>query len=354
MTARRFVYVSNAADGTIGAYAMDAATGTLAAIATVEAGANVMPMAVSPDRRHLYAAIRSAPWRVVTFAIDQTTGDLSEVAEAPLPDSLCSLAVDATGRWLLGASYGGNIACVSAIDADGRVLQPSHQVVATGTHAHAIVTDKANAHVFVPCLGSDEVMQYRFDATGGKLTAQAPASVKSATGDGPRHMRFSPDNRFAYVLGELTGNVIQHAVAADGTLTPVGVVSSVPREAGLGPGAPRGPGTPESPVPVVWCADLQITPDGRFLYATERTTSKIALLTVAPATGAPALVGTFATETQPRGIAISSHGRFLVGSGEKSDRLIVYAIDAASGSLTTVCRTPGGRGANWVEIVDLA
>jgi 6-phosphogluconolactonase len=117
------------------------------------------------------------------------------------------------------------------------------------------------------------------------------------------------------------------------------------------PGTP--PGVPAGDKPKIWAADLQATPDGRFLYATERTTSRIALLSIDPATGKPSYVGNYATETQPRGIRIDASGTWLVASGEKSDRLAVYRIDKTSGGLTQVGRHPVGRDANWVEIVDL-
>jgi 6-phosphogluconolactonase len=105
--------------------------------------------------------------------------------------------------------------------------------------------------------------------------------------------------------------------------------------------------------PRIWAADIQLTPNGKFLYATERTGSKIALLSVAPDTGKLTYVTNYATETQPRGIKIDPSGKYLVASGEKSDRLSVYKINQTNGQLTLLDRYPVGRDANWVEIVDL-
>ena len=104
---------------------------------------------------------------------------------------------------------------------------------------------------------------------------------------------------------------------------------------------------------VVRSADIGITPNGKFLYTTERTTNKIALFTVASGTGKLAYVTNFATEAQPRGIRIDPHGRYLIASGEKSDRLSVYKIDPGTGKLGEPSRYPVGNGANWVEIVEL-
>ena len=95
------------------------------------------------------------------------------------------------------------------------------------------------------------------------------------------------------------------------------------------------------------------TPNGKFLYSTERTTNKIALFTVAPETGKLAYVTNIATEAQPRGIRIDPVAKYLIASGEKSDRVSVYKIDQSTGKLGAPARYPVGNGANWVEIVDV-
>ncbi len=162
------------------------------------------------------------------------------------------------------------------------------------------------------------------------------------------------------MLNELTGRVTQFAIdQGKGTLTEVASVGSVPPEAGLVPGVAQAPaGTaptaaaPKDDRPKVWAADIQLTPNGKFLYSTERTLSKIALFTVAPGTGKLTYVTNFPTEKQPRGIKIDPSGTWLVAAGEKSDRLAVYRIDADSGRLTETGRFPVGNGANWVEIVE--
>ena len=105
--------------------------------------------------------------------------------------------------------------------------------------------------------------------------------------------------------------------------------------------------------PRAWAADIQITPNGKFIYASERTHSRIALLKVAPSTGNLTYVTDYPTETQPRGLGLDPTGTFLIASGEKSDRLAVYRIDQATGVITLLNRYPVGKDANWVQIVDL-
>jgi 6-phosphogluconolactonase len=361
--AKTFVYVSNAQDGNIDAYTMDTSTGALTPIGKAEASKLVMPMTVGPNEKHLYAVVRSSPPRVLTYAIDSATGALTQKASAPLPDSMPYVSTDRTGRWLFTASYGGDKLAVSPIGENGLVEAEAIQVIPTGRNAHSMLVDRSNKFVYAALLGANQVLQFTFDSKTGKLTPNDPPAVSPAPGHGPRHMVFSPNDKFLYVLNELSGHVTQYAIdAGKGTLTLVDSISSVPAEAGLAWGAPQAPvgaattlatSPPKDEKPKVWAADIQITPNGKFLYSTERTTNKIALFTVAPDTGKLAYVANFATEAQPRGIRIDPSGQYLVASGEKSDRLSVYKIDQSTGRLGEPSRYPVGNGANWVEIVDV-
>jgi 6-phosphogluconolactonase len=361
--AKTFVYVSNAQDGNIDTYVMDMGSGSLTSVGKAEAGKLVMPMAISPSKKHLYAVVRSQPVRVLTFAIDPATGALSQKASAPLPDSMPYVSTDQTGRFLFTASYGGDKIAVSPIGENGLVEAEAIQVIPTGRNAHSILPDRSNKFVYAATLGANQVLQFTFDSKTGKLTANDPASISPEAGHGPRHLAFSPDNKNLYVLNELSGHVTQYAIdAGKGTLTVVDSISSVPAEAGLAWGAPQAPvgaapagaaAAPKDEKPKVWAADIQLTPNGKFMYTTERTTNKIALFTVAPGTGKLTYVTNFATEAQPRGIRIDPTGQYLVASGEKSDRVSVYKIDQGSGKLSEPTRYPAGNGANWVEIVDV-
>src|SRR5215469_14318433 len=218
--AKTFVYVSNAQDGNIDAYSMDASTGALTPIGKTEAAKLVMPMAVSPDKKHLYAVIRSQPLRVLTYAIDPATGALTQKASAPLPDSMPYVSTDRTGQWLFTASYGGDKLAVSPIGASGLVEAEAIQVIPTGRNAHSILADRSNKFVYAATLGANQVLQFTFDAKTGKLTPNDPPAVSPAAGHGPRHLAFSPNDKYLYVLNELSGHVTQYAIdSGKGTLT---------------------------------------------------------------------------------------------------------------------------------------
>ncbi|WP_234902640.1 lactonase family protein [Agrobacterium larrymoorei] len=365
--ARTMVYVSAATDGEINTYSMDENSGALTPEGKVSAGKSVMPMAVSPDNAHLYAVVRSQPYRVVSYAIDAKTGGLSEQAVAALPDSMPYVSVEKSGRLLFVASYGGNKIASLPIGADGLVKDGARQMILTGRNAHSIVSDKSGKYVFVSNLGSDVVLQYVLNQETGMLEPNSPASIATKAGQGPRHIIVSPDNKSVYVVTELSGEVIHFALDAEkGTLTAKETTALLAPGSGLEPGvappappafnAPPRPAAPAStatPPARIWAADIAMTPDGKFLYGTERSTSTIAVFSVAADTGALTRMDSVETEKQPRGIRIDPTGRFLIASGEKSEQLSVYGIDQKDGSLKSVGRYPVGKGANWIEIVDL-
>lgn len=353
--AKTFVYVSNADDGDLSTYTLQA-DGSLQAGPRVKVAGTVMPMTVSPDRKFLFAASRAKPFSVHSFAIDANTGALSPVGVAPLAESFPYIALDKTGRWLFGASYGAHLVSVNAVGADGKVSDPQ-QVIPIGRNAHSIRVDESNQFVFVPSLGSDQIFQFTFDAKTGKLASNTPAVFLMKANTGPRHFITSADNKFVYVLSEFLATVTTFALdAKTGTLTEVSSASALPADSKLGPGMARGAvGAPGGPPPRntdndIWAADLHLTPDGKFLYASERTSSTIGAFGVDGATGKLTYLGSTPTEKQPRGFRIDKTGKYMVVSGEKSETVSTYAIEA-NGSLKPIGKYPVGKGANWVEIV---
>src|SRR5438874_13777566 len=234
-----FVYVSNAEEGDIGLYLMQP-DGTLQSGARFKADKNVMPMAVSRDKRFLVAGVRSKPYLAYTYSIHRSSGALQLVSTGPLAESFPYLSFDRTSRWLFGASYGANLVSVNPVGTDGRIGEPL-QVVPTARNAHSIRIDNSNRFVFVPHLGTDQVFQFQFDEKSGRLTANTPPVLQLKQGTGPRHLVVSQDNRFIYVLNELTGTVTTLALdPSTGLLIERDSVSVLPPETKLVPGMPRG------------------------------------------------------------------------------------------------------------------
>lgn len=336
------VYVGNAESNEIGVLRLDARNGGLTAVEMVAVPGIAkpgmsMPLAVSPDRRFLYAGLRGEPLVAAGFAIDPASGKLTHIANGPLADSMAYIVTDRSGRFLLAASYGGDKVTVNPIGPPG-VVQAPLQIMATAPKAHCILPDAANRYVLATSLGGDLVHQLRFDAATGTLSANTPPSVGVAAKAGPRHLVFHPSGRFAFLMNELDATIDAFAYDAEsGRLAPLQTVSALPR--GFA-------GTPSA-------ADIHVTPDGRFLYGSERGSSTLAGFAVDPASGMLSPIGNVPTETQPRGFAIDPSGRYLLAVGQLSNRMTSYAIDAASGILTELKTHAMGKNPNWVEIVAL-
>jgi 6-phosphogluconolactonase len=338
LSPRSAVYVSNAESSDIHVLQLDTASGALTTVQRVEIGGTVMPLALSPDRRVLYAARRSEPHAVLSFAVDAGNGTLSRLGEAPLPHSMANIATDRSGRWLLSASYGGNLVAVSSISADG-VAQVATQIVPTGPNAHSIVADPSNCFVFATNLGAGVVLQLRFDAATGQLTPNEPPSIAVRAGAGPRHLAWHPDGHVLYLLNELDASIDVFAFdAGRGTLTHRQTVSSVP--AGFD-------GMP-------WAADLHLTPDGRYLYSSDRRSNLVSAFAVEPVSGRLSLIGHTPTPAEPRGFNITPDGRWLIVAGQASHHVGVYHIEPQSGALEPLGEHAVGRGPNWIESVQLA
>lgn len=334
------VYVSNAESGSLSVLSLDEATGALSTLQTAEVGGMVMPLAVSPDKRFLYAARRSEPMAVVAFSIAPDTGLLTKLGEAPLPASMAHLAIDATGRWLFSASYGGNLVAVSPLAADG-LPEPAVQQSPTGPKAHCMRVAPGNRHVFATSLGAGMVMQFRFDAASGALQANEPAALMLRPASGPRHLAFHPSAPWVMLLNELDASLDVLALdPAQGTLSLVQTVNTLP------------PGFSGDP----WAAELRFTPDGRFLVTSERRSSTLAAFAVDAHSGTPTLLGHTPTQSQPRGFAITPSGRFLIAAGQTSHKVGVHRLEPlgrGEGALEFVCEHTVGRDPNWVEALEL-
>ncbi|GAA0483918.1 MULTISPECIES: beta-propeller fold lactonase family protein [Tatumella] len=363
-TPQTFVYISNAASGTISAWALDKHSQTMQPVATYPAAKQVMSSVVSPDKKTLYAAIRSKPYRVMSWHIADN-GTLTPAGETPLQDSMAYISLDRSGHYLLSASYGGDLFTVNRINDKGQPEAPPVQIVHTGKRAHCIQTDPTNQFLYVSLLGADQFLQYRFDPYSGKVTPATPPAVniQHEAATGPRHFIFAPrpaddGNHYIYLLTEMAGNIQKLKLNRDGTVTPQEATPSIAPEiaATMQKGEAR-PLTgdfdlPDTPKPRIWQADIHMTPDGKFLYSTERTNSLLTAFSVSPRDGSLHLIRSIHTEKLPRGFAIDNSGRFLIETGLQSDHFSLYHIDQHSGELTLLSRYPSAEGANWVTVVE--
>ena len=343
-TPETIVYVSNAGSTEVYVLAMNRASGDLDLVEKVpvpgggQPSPASMPMALSPDRRFLHVALRSEPFTAASFRIDPASGRLTHLGNAPLDAPMAYTTTDRTGRWLISASYPHGKLVINAIDGGGRVTAPPSQIITDRPKAHCVIVDAANKNVYCPVLAQDIVMQLKFDPASGTVVPNSPAEIRSTPGAGPRHLAFHPSGRFLYLITETTATVGAYAVdPANGTLNELQFVDMLAADY-TGKRA---------------AADLHVTPNGNFLYGSERRTSTLAGFRIDPEKGTLSPIGRTPTETTPRGFAIDPRGRFLLSAGLDSNHLTVYRIDPGSGALDPLKRYAMGKQPNWIEFADL-
>ena len=341
-SAATFVYVGNSDSNEIHVMSLNRATGELTLVerteipGIVKAGGST-PLAISPDKHFLFAATRGEPQAVSTYAVEQQTGKLKYIGRGPLADSMPSISTDRTGRFLFAASYPGHKLTVSKIGANG-VIEAPHQVLEGHTNAHSIMADLKNRFVVAATLGNDLLNVFKFDAKTGRVEPNKPPALLIKEKTGPRHFVFAAGGKRIYLLGELDANIhLLDYDEAKGSLKLKQSVSALPA------------GT----MGRIAAADIHITPNGKFVFATERTSNTLAALRVNPTDGTLTLIESIPTEAMPRSFAIDSSSRYLYVVGMKSNHMSGYSIDGATGKLTKLKEYEMGKTPNWVEIVDL-
>jgi 6-phosphogluconolactonase len=341
-----YLYVSQQGARQISVFRLSAG-GELNKVQDVSVTGKAMPMAVSPDRRFLFAALRTEPYAIASFAIDGANGTLTHLGNAPAPDSAPYISTDRTGRFLLGAynpeaeeapRRTGWIS-VSAIGPHGHV-QPPHQLIRTPPKTHSILPDPSNRFAFVASCDGDAMVRHAFDAATGMLDPEPLPPVHVQPRAGPRHFAFHPNYRFMYLLNEYDGSLYSYGYdASNGALSEIQVSSTVPPDFGR--------------ERVVRAADIHLTPDGKWLYASGRAPLSLAIFRVDTATGRLTPAGHVAVAKEPRGFNIDPFGRYLVAAGLQANTLTSYRIDAGTGALAKLAEYPTGEGPNWIEFVRL-
>jgi 6-phosphogluconolactonase len=337
-----YVYVSHSGSSDIYVYRLDIRSGNLSrrqriVVPGVVTAGPTTPMAISPDHKTLFVATRGEPKGVTAFRIDPSTGTLTSVGSGPLDDSQPYITPDRTGRFLLGASFQGNKLMVNAVDRSG---QPGAvlQVLPDFPNAHSIQLDGANQVALAPTLANDRVNRFQFDAATGRLTRATPDGITLRPGTGPRHFVWTADGRRVYVLGEKDGAI--HLCSYD----PVSGAMHVVQMASVVP--PGFMGAPSA-------ADIHVSPNGQFLYASDRGSNTIASFSIRASDGWMIPTGHVATEDRPRSFAIDATGQFMVVAGQLSNRVATYRLDPTTGMPRPLRTYAVGNGPNWVETIVL-
>ncbi len=331
MTTQTFIYVSCAGSRQIDVFALDADSGAVTLRQRVPTPGSPMPLFSSLHGPRLYVGTCSED-ALLAYSIDTCSGELSWLGGMPSPGVPTYVSCDAARRAAFVASYHGNLLATYPLDDKGVPVAPC-RVEQALPRAHAALTDRSNRWLLVPLLGADEIRIFVL-AGDGRITLHSVA--KARAGSGPRHLVISADNRDVYCLNELDGTVDHYAFdAVRGELRQLNSESMLPTSACEAP----------------WAAELRASPDGRLLFATDRRSSTLAVLSTEPPEGHPVLLGSYPTETQPRGMAIDPSGRWLVVAGQLSGHLTVYEVDRHSGQLQARHRQTTGENPICIEIV---
>lgn len=335
-----FGFVTNAGDGTVSTFRVGTG-GELTRSALSPAGPGCGTLAVDPGRRRVYVAVKGDPAQVLTCQV-QADGALTVLARRDLPDAVQYLALTPDGSRLLAASYPGGLGLVLPVDGRG-VAGPTARIRFPNLHSCVVSADGATAY-FVS-LGADLIAQYRL--VGATLVPLNRPTVAAPAGSGPRHLILDREQTSAYVLTEFSGEVLHLRRSPAGTLTAAGSVSAVDPLKRLRRGRF---GADPAAEHLVWGADLHLSADQRWLWASERTGSTLATIPIG-ADGAPGAATAFVgTEPRPRGFAVTPDGAHILVTGERSSTVSLYR-PGTDGRLRLVARRETGRGANWVRFL---
>jgi 6-phosphogluconolactonase len=316
---------------------LDVKAGTLSEATLAGEAVRAGFLAIHPDGKHLYAVGElggfkgKSPGSVSAFEIDTATGNLKAINSQPVGGpGPCHLIVDPTGRNVLSAQYSGGSCTVVPIAKDGSLRSRSsfHQHVGgsgvverrqNAPHAHSINLDPAGRIAVVADLGLDQVVIYQFDPAAGTLTPNDPPFVKTAPGGGPRHFIFHPSGEFGYTNLEITSQVTAFKYdAASGTLTPIQTL----------PTLPKGYTDRNS------TAEIRVTPDGRFLYVSNRGHNSIAMYAIDQKTGNLTSLGNEPTRGEvPRNFNLDPTGSYLIAVHQKSNNATLFKVNKKTGKL---------------------
>jgi 6-phosphogluconolactonase len=317
-------------------YKIDPATGSWQSYDKAEGIANPSYLTFHPRRNFLYAVNElkeyegEATGTLSAFALDPESGRLRFVNKvATHGTDPCHVTVDRTGNYALVANFSSGSVAVLPIRDDGGLEEASDvirhagsgpdPVRQSGPHAHSLTLDASNRFAYVPDLGLDRLMIYRFDAQRGRLTAHEQPWLETRPGAGPRHFVFHPAYCYAYLINELDSTVMSLGYDRQrGTVQAVQTVPALPQDF-------KGSST---------CADIRVDPSGNFLYGSNRGHDSIVIYRIDGASGELTLVGHQSSGGKtPRNFTIDPTGTFLFAANQDTDNIVHFAIEPNTGRL---------------------
>lgn len=320
----------------------DPATGRLGTPELAAETTNPSFLAIHPGKRFLYAVGEvddgqgKGHGTVSAYAIETGSRKLTLInRQSSGGGGPCHLALDAKGECLLTANYGSGSVAALPIRADGSLGAPATTIQHTGSsvnrerqagpHAHFICPSPDNRFALACDLGLDQVLLYHLDAQTASLTPAKPGFAAVAPGAGPRHLVFSPDGKFVYVINEMISSITAfHYEAGTAAMAEVQTISTLPKDF----------------TKTSYCAEIAVHPTGKFLYGSNRGHDSIAVFAIDPKSGKLTPLEYPSTQGKtPRHFAIDPTGRWLLAENQASDSVVVFRIDGATGKLKSTGQT---------------
>ncbi len=321
-------HVDGKAEG-IYLYSMDAETGAIAYENVAKNVINPSFLTISSNGNFLYAVNETGPdvdntGSISAFAIDPTTKHLQLLnTQSSHSFAPCHISVDQKNRFAFVTNYVGGKVVVYPIEKDGSIKPASDIIKLQGksthprqksSHPHSIVLSPDNRFAFVSDLGTDKIMIFKIDYENGKLLPNETPFISVPNGSGPRHFTFHPNSKFAYVINELNNTIASFEFdAKSGNLNPIETK----------------PTLPDGFEKVSYTADIHITPDGKFLYGSNRGHDSIVAFKIDQDSGKLTLIEHQSTQGSfPRNFMISDDGKFLYAANQNSDNIVIFKIES--------------------------
>jgi 6-phosphogluconolactonase len=314
-------------------YRFNAQTGETEAISSTDSLANPSYITIAPNGKFIYAVneedVHDTGF-ISSFAFDSGTGKLTYLNRQKSGGAHpCYVAIDQTGKWVIAGNYsGGNLAALR-VNEDGSLQPPAQTVQHSGSsanrsrqekpHVHATVISPDNKFLFTPDLGIDKIMIYQLDPSSDlPLKPASPAFAVSEAGSGPRHFTFHPYKKYAYLIEELSGTVVAYKYK-DGKLSLVQRIAT----------------HPEDYKGTIGSADIHVSPDGKFLYASNRgDENNIAIFAIDQKNGKLQSKGyQSALGKTPRNFMIDPTGNFLLVANQETNNIVIFRRNKETGLL---------------------
>jgi 6-phosphogluconolactonase len=314
-------------------YDFNSATGEAKLIWNTDSVTNPSYLTISKDQKYVYAVNETNganPGRVTAYSFDKKNVKLNLInTTASGGDGPCYISTTNDNKWLAVANYSSGTATMFPVNADGAV-QPYTQIIYDSIyktpgeiatpHVHETVFSPDEKYLITPDLGLDKLIVYEFNPSSKTpLTVPSTSIAQSAKGTGPRHITFSKDKKFVYLLHEMGGTVSAYAYY-DGKLKQVQDITTFPTGfTGHIDGA-----------------EIMISSDGKFLYASDRgDLNLIAIFSIDAETGKLTLKGTQSTMGEhPRNFIIDPTGNYLLVANQDSENIVIFKRNKETGLLT--------------------